>query len=123
MAAVCGTTSCGATHHAGFGWPGSFAPEFGHVLLEWLATSFGWLSPCWGFMNHAAQARFDLTKDAQCALCGVPDDNLHWRDCPRFGHLRFALGNCQAHHVMDTMALKHHLLPSRSPFAWLGRRR
>eukprot|EP00435_Cladocopium_sp_Y103_P070461 s259_g35.t1 len=69
------------------------------------------------FMNHAVQSRFDLTKNTNCAICAVPDDNLHWLCCPRFASVRSAIGNWQPYHAADSDALKAHLLPSRSPYA------
>ena len=69
------------------------------------------------FMDSSLHAKYDLTKSCTCALCGVPDTQLHWLECPRFGSVRSFIGAWQSHHSLDTTALKAHLLPSRSPCA------
>ena len=69
------------------------------------------------FMDHAAQSHFDMTKSADCRVCGVSDDTRHWLVCPRFHHERQQIEGWQTHHAHDTTALMAHLLPSRSPFA------
>ena len=69
------------------------------------------------FMDSSLHAKYDLTKSCICALCGVPDTQLHWLGCPRFGSVRSSIAAWQSHHSLDTTALKAHLLPSRSPCA------
>eukprot|EP00435_Cladocopium_sp_Y103_P057066 s239_g19.t1 len=69
------------------------------------------------FLDQAMQAHFDMSKTGICPLCGVPDSALHWLSCPRFEALRSTVDNWQDHHSSDTLALKIHLLPSRSPYA------
>jgi hypothetical protein len=58
-----------------------------------------------------------MDKDALCSICGVKDTQNHWLDCPRYARERAEVECWQNHHGHDTIALRSHLLPSRSPFA------
>ncbi|CAL1135067.1 unnamed protein product, partial [Cladocopium goreaui] len=69
------------------------------------------------FMDRAAQAHFDMDKDSLRPLCGVKDTQSHWLDCPRYAWARAEVECWQNHHGHDAVALRSHLLPSRSPFA------
>ena len=90
-------------------------PAGGHKM-DALSTSLVAALQSGAFMNQAAQSRFDLTKNEQCSICGVPDTTLHWIECPRHDEMRVAVAGFQLQHPMDTVALVSHLLPSRSPF-------
>ena len=68
-------------------------------------------------MDRAAQAHFDMDKDSLRPLCGVKDTQSHWLDCPRYAWARAEVECWQNHHGHDAVALRSHLLPSRSPFA------
>ena len=70
------------------------------------------------FLDQAAHAKFDLTKDGLCVHCQVADDQPHWLVCPARGPLRRKVGLDDVGPEIPT-ALKLHLLPSRNPeLAW-----
>lgn len=69
------------------------------------------------FLGNDVHSKYDVTKQACCDLCHVPDCPEHWLVCPRFQAIRDDIPNWQLQDDIETQALRTHLLPSRSPWA------
>ena len=69
------------------------------------------------FTCASQQAKFDLTKDGNCTVCGVPDTPEHQIcHCPRFSSLRAPFQwVCDRWHDLPR-CFTHHLLPPANPF-------
>ena len=77
------------------------------------------------FLTQEQKAKFDLTKQPDCPLCGVPADLVHWFHCPELAPLRTDhtsmlrwfrdLPSCTLHHLLVPRAaefgqMKRYLL-------------
>eukprot|EP00438_Fugacium_kawagutii_P008486 Skav210938 [mRNA] locus=scaffold713:136269:139058:- [translate_table: standard] len=67
------------------------------------------------FISNSQHAKYDVSKCAECSLCGVPDAPDHWFHCPRFAHLREDMPDMQNWLSSVPLCTLHHLLPLRSP--------
>ena len=70
------------------------------------------------FLTQKQHSKYDVTKTGDCSLCGVPDTQRHWFDCPRFAALRESLPELPAELDEIPKCVLHHLLPPRNPFVF-----
>ena len=68
------------------------------------------------FCAAASHSKYDATKSAICACCGVKDDQAHWLVCPRYSAIRADIPGWDYSGAECGLAMKCHLLPSRSPW-------
>ena len=68
------------------------------------------------FVSAWHQAKFDGTKQAECAFCRVPDHPGHWLSCPRFQDLRVHNPELAAAAHRWPQCTIHHLLVPRADF-------
>ena len=66
------------------------------------------------FVGTAMHSKYDFTKQTNCGQCQEPDGPAHWLVCPRHHTARRHVDGWVDDHPHDTMALRQHLLPSRS---------
>ena len=67
------------------------------------------------FCAAAHHSKYDATKSPICARCGVKDDQAHWLVCPQYAAIRADIPDWDST-SQEGLALKCHLLPSRSPW-------
>lgn len=70
------------------------------------------------FMDNFHHAKFDLTKQRCCAVCGVADTVDHWFVCPRFHEAQTALDGFEDW-VSWPVCFRHHLLVPRPSYTAL----
>ena len=69
------------------------------------------------FIGDAAHSKYDLTKQPLCDVCGVAADVSHRPECPKFSCVRNAMTDWNPGLLTASVAMKTHVLPSRSPWA------
>ena len=67
------------------------------------------------FMDNFHHAKFDLTKQRCCAVCGVADTVDHWFVCPRFHEAQTALDGFEDW-ASWPVCFRHHLLVPRPSY-------
>ena len=67
------------------------------------------------FISPWQQSRFDLTKHADCAVCNVPNTQLHWVECPKFAEHRLDQPEILTWLPTKPCSFMQHLLVPRSP--------
>ena len=68
------------------------------------------------FISPWQQSRFDLTKHADCAVCNVPNTQLHWVECPKFAEHRLDQPEILTWLQTKPCSFMQHLLVPRSPY-------
>ena len=85
--------------------------------LSWKARCFLQLIQDGSFLDARSQSKFDVAKSEVCRDCGVPDSHFHrCFQCQRFAEVHRKHQWIIALDSAMSMAMKAHLLPSRSPW-------